>query len=328
MNKTARIEKILPFIIAFLMPGLTLFNNQSVFAQFEIQDFVPIWITISIYLIILWHVNEWLSKKVTSAYYYIVIPVNLVIGIAFLAAFSLLLPDNVESSPRYIMFSILRIFLASILIITIQQSLSSAKTVERLRAENLSLKSEKYKAELDQLKKQVNPHFLFNSLSTLRSMVRGSHPGSEEFVINLSSLYRHILQSRDNDCVPLEEEMKLLNAYIYLMKVRYEEALQVKIEIDPESMSYCLPIFAMQLLVENCVKHNIASVKKPLHIHIFQRDKITITVSNNYQPKEEAEKSDSVGLSNLESRYRLLGVENGLVIEKDDNNYSATLKLT
>jgi LytS/YehU family sensor histidine kinase len=111
------------------------------------------------------------------------------------------------------------------------------------------------------------------------------------------------------------------------MKVRHENALKIKIEINPQSHQYSIPIFALQLLIENCIKHNVVSSSKPLEIHIYQKDKVTITVSNNYQPKHESNQSSGLGLSNLFERYNLLGIDNGLVTDNTDSHYIVTIKL-
>jgi LytS/YehU family sensor histidine kinase len=282
---------------------------------------------VSTFLLIIWYSNEWISDKNISPYYLFAIIINFSIVAVFLILVVFVLPNKLETDISFYWTTAVRILLASIIIITIQKSLKSAKTLEKLKSENLSLKSEKYKAELDQLRKQVNPHFLFNSLSTLRSMIRGTHPNSEDFVLNLSSMYRQILQKHDKDYVTLVEEIKFLNSYIYLMKMRHEEALKVSLEINSESHRYSIPIYSLQLLVENCIKHNIVAVDKPLIINIYQSDDVTVTVSNNYQPKEHSQNLNGVGLTNLLHRYELMGIENGLVIEKTDENFSVTVKL-
>jgi LytS/YehU family sensor histidine kinase len=236
-------------------------------------------------------------------------------------------PDKFNTTTGFYWMSGLRMILASAIFITIQQSLKSARTVEKLKSENLSLKSEKYKAELDQLRKQVNPHFLFNSLSTLRTMIRNSNPNSERFVLNLSSFYRKILETHNQDYISLKEEIEFVDAYFYLMKMRHEDALRLHIQLDPSSLQYSIPFFALQSLVENCIKHNVISIRKPLEIRIYQKDEVTITVSNNYQPRQQPSQTDGVGLANLLERYKLIGVENGLEIDKTDSHYNVTIKL-
>lgn len=324
---TTRIEKLLPFILAFLLPGITFLNNRFFYENFELLELIPIWLIISIFLLVLWYINDWFSYRNISYKYLIIAIANLLTAAVFIIFISLLLPDLVDTANVFSWLTSFRILLASIMFITIQQSLKAVKNVEILKAENLSLKTENYKADLDQLRKQVNPHFLFNSLSTLRTMIRNSDPNSEEFLINLSSFYRQMLQTHNRDYVSLEEEIKFLGAYFYLMKARHEEALSIRIEINPQSYRYSIPFFALQLLVENCIKHNIVSVDKPLSINIYQKDTVSITVENNYQPKEQDIDSQGVGLTNLLARYKLLGIENGLEIYKTDNHFIVTLKL-
>jgi LytS/YehU family sensor histidine kinase len=327
MKKYIKIEKLLPIILAILLPGLNFLNNSSLLEQYSILELIGTWITISIFLMILWYANELVIYRNISAYFLKAILLNTILASLFVMLVSLNLPDDIETSFTFYLTLVLRILIASAIFITIQQSIKSTRTVEKLKSENLSLKTEKYKAELDQLRKQVNPHFLFNSFSTLRTMIRNSDPNSESFLKNLSSLYRQILQKHDQDYISLEEELKFLDAYIYLMKVRHENALKIKIEINPQSHQYSIPIFALQLLIENCIKHNVVSSSKPLEIHIYQKDKVTITVSNNYQPKHESNQSSGLGLSNLFERYNLLGIDNGLVTDNTDSHYIVTIKL-
>jgi len=327
MKNSTKIEELLPFILAVLLPGITFLNNRSFYENFQLSELIPTWLTISIFLLGLWYINDWLSYRNISYKYLIIAIANLLTASVFVIIISRLLPDLVDTAKVFSWLISFRILLASIMFITIQQSLKAVKSVETLKAENLLLKTEKYKSELDQLRKQVNPHFLFNSLSTLRSMIRGGNPNSEKFVLNLSLLYRQLLQTHEKDYFTLEEEIEFLTAYIYLMKVRHEDALHISIKTNSESHKYSVPIFALQLLVENCIKHNIVSIEKPLSINIYQKDNISITVENNYQPKEQNNESQGVGLTNLLERIKLLGIENGLEIVKTDEHFIVTLKL-
>jgi two-component system LytT family sensor kinase len=327
MKDYSKTEKLLPFILAFLLPGLNFLNNSTQYENYILSELLPSWIIVSTFLIIIWFANEWLINKNVSLYFLQLSILNILIIVLFLSLISFLAPDKLETTFTFYLTTGLRLLVASAIVLTIQRSLISAKTVEKLKSENLSLKTEKYKAELDQLRKQVNPHFLFNSLSTLRSMIRGTHPNSEDFVLNLSSMYRQILQKHDKDSVTLEEEIKFLNSYIYLMQTRHEDALKIDIQINPQSFQHSIPIFSLQLLAENCFKHNIASVDKPLIIGIFQKDDVSVTVSNNYQPKEQTIDSNGLGLNNLSDRYKLLGIEKGVKIEKTENQFEVTIKL-
>ena len=327
MKSTTKIEKIIPYILAILMPGLSFFNNNSFLEQYPALELLPTWFSTSIILIILWYTNEWVSNRNVKPFYLIAIILNVVFVMLFILIISLYLPDDFKSSVPMSWTRGLRLLFASAIFITIQQSLKSARTVEHLKSENLLLKAENYKAELDQLRKQVNPHFLFNSLSTLQTMIRNSHQNSENFLKNLSSFYRQMLQTRNRDYVSVEEEIQYLDSYLYLMKMRHENALEIKIDVNPKSLQHSVPIFALQLLVENCIKHNIVAVGKPLFIHIYQKDEVTMTISNNYQPKNQSVNSEGLGLSNLLDRYKLMGIDRGMEIEKSDSHYNVTIKL-
>ncbi len=226
-------------------------------------------------------------------------------------------------------FALIRPGIAAGLILIFQYSLQASKENARLKNENLALQAEYYKAELEQLRKQVDPHFLFNSLSTLRTMIRDQKNSekAEQFVLSLADVYRQILQTRESDSITLEEELEFLISYIYLLEIRFGEAISIDIDIKESSKEFSLPAFALQLLVENCIKHNVASVEEPLKIRIYQDSEESVIVSNTFNPKRSSTESLGTGLTNLEKRYELIGMNNGVSIHQDDNFYSVTLKL-
>jgi two-component system, LytTR family, sensor kinase len=324
IKKTVKIEIVLPLLLAFLLPGLSFLNNEFFLKQHTLFEIANTWVSSFIFLLIIWYVNEWLYNKKVPIYYLIVVVLNISLVFLFILFTLYIFPKNISISSWVVG---LRVLLVSAVFIVIQQSLRSAKMVEKLKSEILSLKIEKYKAELDQLRKQVNPHFLFNSLSSLRMMIRSEDPNSEQFLIKLSSLYRQVLHAHSSDYVALEREYELLDAYIYLMKIRHRDALHVTTDMNRESYHCSIPIYALQLLVENCIKHNVVSARKPLFIHIYQEDELSVTVSNTYQPKQQPMQSTGVGLSNLLERYRLMGVDDGVKIVKTKDNYKVTIKL-
>ena len=158
-------------------------------------------------------------------------------------------------------------------------------------------------------------------------MVRSHDSQSEEYILRLSDVYRQILQNRESTVVSLQEELEFLQSYIYLMKLRHEDALNFDIHISDESLQLKIPIFSLQLLIENCIKHNIASESKPLYIRLFQNNLNSITISNNYQPKKSENLSFGLGTDNLRARYELLGLKDGVQIMQNDTEYSTTLQL-
>jgi LytS/YehU family sensor histidine kinase len=173
----------------------------------------------------------------------------------------------------------------------------------------------------------VNPHFLFNALSTLRIMIREKDNRAEPFILKLSDLYRQLLGKNTSQTVTLDEELEFLRSYIYMLQARFETLLHIDIDIRPESMNRKIPAFSLQLLIENCIKHNIISSAKPLYIKIFQKQEDTVIIENNLQTRTSADESSGIGLDNLCKRYELLQINDGVSIQKTDTKFSVTLQL-
>lgn len=172
--------------------------------------------------------------------------------------------------------------------------------LERARLANLG-------AQYELLRQQVNPHFLFNSLHTLKYMVESADVHTAEFVLKLSDFYRFTLESRKLDLIRLAEELKILEAYIFLLKARFEEGIVLSVAVDARHHDSHIPPFTLQLLVENCIKHNVVSLDRPLHISVRSEGGFLV-VENALQPKRTPEAGMGVGLDNISERYHhLLG---------------------
>lgn len=327
MGQQSRTETLLPFILAVALPAFLYLNNSARFALLKPYEFLLYATALSSYLLFLWFTNKWLSDRTHSHFYWKAFLLNSLLALTATALVWEFAPHKLVIEDNFYVNSIFRIFLISIVFIAIQQSLKALKMVEKLSSENLELKTEMYRAELDHLRKQVNPHFLFNSLNVLRMMVRDGHPKTEKFLMNLSLIYRQLLQTSDQSFVTLDQEAKTLESYLFVMQARYQDALHATQEIDKACLHYQCPSFALQLLVENCITHNIVSIKKPLYIKIFHEDDHSISVSNNYQPKNTPTQSNKLGLQNLKNRYDLMGVESGVEVSQTDLNFKVRIKL-
>ena len=166
----------------------------------------------------------------------------------------------------------------------------------------------KYKAESERfqyqmLKNQVNPHFLFNSLNTLTSLVDQSPKEAVQFIKKLSDVYRYVLEQRNNEMVTLQEELDLLNAYVFMQQHRYGQNFSVTIRVNHASWE--IPPMSLQMLVENAIKHNTISEEKPLAIDIEEQDGYLV-VSNTLSPRRSMEAENGIGLSNIKARYEFL----------------------
>ncbi len=174
----------------------------------------------------------------------------------------------------------------------------------QLRAERLE--KENVQAQFAALKSQVNPHFLFNSLSILSSLVHADAELSEKFIDQLSRAYRYILEQKDNERVLLKTELEFIQAYQFLLNIRFENKFDVVVNVPEADQSrYSIAPLTLQLLVENAVKHNRMSVKEPLRVQIGL-DGDCLVVCNNRQLRPQSEASTGVGLQNIINRYALL----------------------
>lgn len=207
--------------------------------------------------------------------------------------------------------------------------ISKALRYRALRNESLKLaaelKEENLKNELTALKNQINPHFLFNSLNTLSSITRENKKATR-FINKLSFMYRYILLSSDRDLVSLEEELKFLDSYIFLIKTRYSEKFNVTFKLGDNYKQLKVPILCLQLLVENAVKHNEVSAENPLDVSIKIVDS-NLIVSNKIITRKTIGDSTNLGLANLDKRYFLLKKKH-IKISDNNNIFEVTLPLT
>lgn len=184
--------------------------------------------------------------------------------------------------------------------------------IEREKLQRINLQS-----QLDTLKNQVNPHFLFNSLNTLTSLIPEDPELAVEFVQKLSTSYRNILTFRDEKLISLEKELNALDSYIFLLKMRFQNKIIVENNIPTSLNGHLIIPLSLQMLIENAVKHNIVSAKKPLIIKLAAVDNYLI-ISNNKQIKLQVHNSTKVGLENIKSRYKLVNDTEVRVIETED----------
>ncbi|MCF8233708.1 MAG: histidine kinase [Bacteroidales bacterium] len=202
-------------------------------------------------------------------------------------------------------------------------------------------KREKLLLQYEALKSQVNPHFLFNSLNTLSSLIFSDQDKADQFVRKLSSTYRYILEQKDKELVSLRKEMDFVRDYVSLQKIRFEDSLKVNIDLRNPNDRQVIPN-SIQMLVENAIKHNVITKEQPLTIKIFLEGGHHLVVKNNLQKKksiraDEEQKPDwvKIGLNNIKARYEYLtdknflvnDPENDVIIEDDRKHFIVKLPL-
>jgi sensor histidine kinase YesM len=180
------------------------------------------------------------------------------------------------------------------------------KRMSASKIEALKQKQTAVQFQLEALKTQIDPHFLFNNFSTLTALIEDDKELALKYLQRLSAVYRYLLTNRNQHIIPLEDELAFINAYFFLYKIRYGEAINLQVDIDKIFYKQGIPPLTLQLLIENAVKHNTVSNKEPLQIHIFTNDNNAITVQNNVNVKSLEEPSSKMGLKNIEERYGLL----------------------
>ena len=190
-----------------------------------------------------------------------------------------------------------------------------------------SLKRMHAQAELQAIKQQINPHFLFNNLNVLSGLVMQQSNDANHFIEAFSKVYMHVLNNHNKEMIELKSELSFLEPYTFLLKQRFADSLQLEIEVPEKYHDHLIIPVALQMLVENAIKHNILSRKKPLHIKIYANGNNTISVINNLQPRINTEIASShIGLNNIRKRYELT-VGKEIDIVKDEQVFSVSLPL-
>jgi two-component system LytT family sensor kinase len=189
---------------------------------------------------------------------------------------------------------------------------------------------EKYKAEtaqaqLQNLKDQINPHFLFNNLSVLSSLVYKDPDKAVDFINQLSKVYRYLLDNRSNELVTLEEEFHFIHSYIYLIQIRFDKNIFFELDIPEEKLGLRIPPMSLQLLIENAIKHNEISSAQPLVISVRATDDM-LEVRNNLQLRSNKEPGSNTGLQNIQHRYSYF-TDVPVVIEQSANLFTVRIPL-
>ncbi len=236
--------------------------------------------------------------------------------------------NNIETldTTKFLLLNLLRLVFEFGLVLIFKYSIDSREVAKRYIEEANLLREANTKAQFEILKQQINPHFLFNALSTLKSLIRVQDPNAETFVLSLSDVYRKLLQRREKELIRLSDELEIVNSYLFMQKLRFEENLSIETTIPDNTLALFLPPFALQLLIENTIKHNIISQRKPLTIRIWVDADKKIIVENTLQPKKTPEESTGWGLNNLIERYESFSKKT-IEIKQTDTLFSVALPL-
>ena len=234
---------------------------------------------------------------------------------------------NIFHGEYLLLFPLIGILANNTIILIILNLIITRRKRQELEIKNMKLKMANVMAERAHLNSQLQPHFLFNSLSTLKMLVHRSAEEAEHYIMELSGFMRRALAYAELGQISAREEVAFCRDYLSLQKIRYPDALQYSIDIpDAIQGQNTLPIFCLQLLAENAMKHNGFSPEQPLSIEIQSINEQQIEVRNNLLPQYSSLSSTGLGLANLSERFRLLGGKSP-VIRKDETHFVVVINL-
>ncbi len=229
--------------------------------------------------------------------------------------------DFLNTSKNYYIFSI--IISVNVLIVIHAIYFFKAFTAKKIKEHKVV--SEIQSAKFESLKNQLDPHFLFNSLNVLTSLIEENPKLAEKFTTKLSKIYRYVLQRKNEDLIPLQKELSFAKDYMDLLKIRFEESISYQIPTEISNPNYKIVPLSLQLLLENTIKHNQVSEKDKLFVKIYEENEYLI-IENNKTPKATLEKSTKVGLQNIINRYKIL-TDKPVIIEDKKQLFTVKLPL-
>lgn len=306
--------------------GETLSHGWQFFSTILISVFTTVTISVGVVQVMIWlHKNHpWnagiLKRLLLEIFLTTLTSCSLIVLITFLTL-PIVPHENLEKAifNNLIVALIMNFFLVAITegVFFFKEWRNSAVEVERFKKDSL-------RAQFESLKNQVNPHFLFNSLNTLSGLIDHDKEMSKEFLEDLSTVYRYVLQHKDEEIVSLETELDFIRAYVELLKKRHGDRVSFHFEINENDLKKGIPPMTLQILVENTVKHNIASRKKPLKVEIISQEE-KLVIRNNLQKKKKLY-STGLGLKNIQDRYEFL-IQESIEISENEHQFEVKIPL-
>ncbi len=230
---------------------------------------------------------------------------------------------GIEATRAYLIFYLFRNISIVMIVLLTTYVIELVETLRQEKIEILTLQRQTAETELAALRSQIDPHFLFNTLTTLSSLVKSNSKETASFVDGMADTFRYMLEKHEHNVITVQEELHFLESYLFLMKKRFDAGFEVALKISKPCLNKSIPQFALQIAVENALKHNIVSVKHPLQIEIYS-DGEALHIRNNVQRKP-TEESYRIGIENLSNRYRL--IKKQMSIKSNDHFFELNLPL-
>ena len=322
---------LIPFF-GIAIPLITKINNEIALNHWRVKLSYAYTIMIAF---LIWQGNRYLLFTLRTYFDWINKPVRKIIALLLAISFYTVPISSLLLTGWYYIFAqgkvnwdtvfttTLIIMICVIFITHVYETVFLVKESESEMVRNEQLEKAKAQAELEALKNQIDPHFIFNSLNTLSHLIEDNPVKAKQFNDNMAEVYRYILHNKKKGLVLLREEIIFLQDYFSLLKIRFEEAVQLNLHIPDELFDlYLIPPISLQILIENAIKHNEFSDDGPLIIDI-SLDNDLLIVNNDVKKKILRKPSPGIGLYNLNERYKLL--TNKSIDIKDEKQFSVML---
>lgn len=333
--------RVIVITVVYLLVKLTIDHNDD--EGEHAFDFTSITYYLSAFLLfmVIWETSDWLIRRhqqQKGTIYFKdsvrILGINIAIALPVIALtyyiinFHLYELCNILPEERPLRFRVdfFRALLLTFAVGTSNLFYFSLNQKKHIEEKMQALQKELIASQYASLKSQISPHFLFNSLNILTSLMYEDRDLASDFVTRLASCYRYILDNREEDIVPLEKELHFLESFIFMMNVRHEGALHISNHVTTDPKELFIPTLSLQMLIENALKHNYYSKEKPLEISIFSIGNERIVVQNTLRKRAPEEVSTELGLKNIQKRYAFY-TNTKVLIEEENNFFKVTMPL-
>jgi len=317
--------------VVFLLVKVTMEHEEQVMGSFLSPTTIYYYSTAFLLFMVTWEFNDWLIKRqlrnggldlknslrILVKSMAVLLPLSILFYYLALYPFKEYIGHPTDEPFVCFLRDVLRATLLGLAVISFNLLYYSMRQRDEMKKQLEDLQRENLASKYSSLKNQISPHFLFNSLNTLTSLMYSDRDLASDFVSRLASSYRYILDNREEDLVSLEKELSFLDAFVFMMDVRHKEAVIINIKVKAEPKEYLIPTLSLQMLVENALKHNYYSKEKPLHINISCIDNDALVVRNTLRKRKLDEETTKLGLKNIKKRYSYYTNKDVLIREEE-----------
>lgn len=322
--------------IPLLGIGLPIFSGLITYHKYSFIELL----TANLFFILtsfsIWIGCNWIHKKLRPLYKPISNPISKIAAVSFVSALYTMctgglsaliwLHTSKEPFSWNSVYKFIAACVAAVIIFTLVYEILFLTKERELDTKIVDqLDKERSQAELQALTNEMDPHFIFNSLTTLNHLIINEPVQAHLFNNRLAQVYKYFLINKNRELISLKEELEFIDSYFYLLQIRHDNKLQLTKDLNEKSHSVMIPPCALQILVENAIKHNEFTTDKPLTITIYMNERY-LRVSNNIKPKPYAVSSTGIGLKNLRSRYKIL-FRQDITIESSRESFIVKLPL-